>query len=261
MRKIRLRVAYEGTRFAGWQTQKTERTVQAALEAALEKVCGVRTPVTGAGRTDAGVHATGQVAHFQTGRDSIPAGKFADALNGNLPHDVRVLESREAPEDFHARFRAVLRVYRYYLYNTPVGLPHLRHFAWRVRRPLDLERLNRLASVLVGEHDFTSFAAAGDPTENKVRTVATSHFSRAGEFIVYHIAAPSFLWRMVRTIVGSIVECALDGRDADDLRLILEARNRLHAGRTAPARGLFLEEVRYHDAGAREPAGEGASHE
>jgi tRNA pseudouridine38-40 synthase len=261
MRKIRLRVAYEGTRFAGWQTQKEDRTVQAVLEAALEKVCGRKTPLTGAGRTDSGVHATGQTAHFETDRDSIPADRFAVALNRNLPHDVRVLESREAPADFHARYRAVLRVYRYYVYNTAVGLPHLRHFAWRVHRPLDLERLNRLAARLVGRHDFTSFTAVGDPAESKVRTIVTSHFSRAGDFIVYHIAAPSFLWRMVRSIVGTIVECALEGRGEEEFSRILEARDRVQAGRTAPAHGLFLEEVHYDegtgsDANGRPATGE-----
>jgi tRNA pseudouridine38-40 synthase len=245
MARIRLLLAYEGTRFAGWQTQAGERTVQAVLEAALEKIHGRPTAVSGAGRTDAGVHATGQVAHFDTDRDSIPPERFADALNGNLPHDVRVLKSEAAPPGFHARYSAVLRTYRYYIYSTPVGFPHLRHFAWRVRRPLDLDRLNRYAALVAGEHDFTSFAAAGDPNESKVRTVATSCFSRQGDFIVYHIAAPSFLWRMVRTIVGTMVESALCDRSEQEFGAIFAARDRSAAGPTAPARGLFLEEVHY----------------
>jgi tRNA pseudouridine38-40 synthase len=247
MRKIKLLLAYEGTRFSGWQSQKTDRTVQGVIEAALEKIHGTRITVTGAGRTDSGVHATGQVAHFETESDSIPAVKYADALNGNLPHDVRVLESAAAAADFHARNRAVLRVYRYYIYSAPVGLPHLRHYCWRLRTPLDLDTLNRFAALIAGEHDFTSFTAAGDPTEVKVRTVTLSRFSREGDFIVYHIAASSFLWHMVRVIVGTMVDCALDGRSEADFSAIRDARDRNRAGRTAPARGLFLEEVHYAD--------------
>jgi tRNA pseudouridine38-40 synthase len=245
MRRIKLLLAYEGTRFSGWQSQAADRTVQDELETALAKIHGHPVAVTGAGRTDAGVHATGQAAHFDTDRDNIPADRFADALNGNLPHDVRALKSEEADPAWHARFSAVLRVYRYYIYNVAIGLPHLRHFAWRLRPRLDLERLNRFAALVAGRHDFTSFAAAGDPSESKMKTVVTSGFSRQGDFIVYHIAAPSFLWRMVRTIVGTIVDFALKEKTDDDFRAIFEARDRLAAGRTAPARGLFLEEVRY----------------
>jgi tRNA pseudouridine38-40 synthase len=251
MRRIKLLLAYEGTRFAGWQTQKADRTVQATVEAALAKIHGHPVPVVGAGRTDAGVHATGQAAHFDTDRDSLPAGRFVDALNGNLPHDVRAIKSEEADPDFHARFQAVLRVYRYYIYNVPIGLPHLRHYTWRLRPRLEIEALNRYAALLCGRHDFTSFTASGDPAESKVRTIQTSAFSRQGDFIVYHIAAPSFLWRMVRTIVGTIVDCALAGTSEADFRRILDARDRLAAGRTAPARGLFLEEVRYGEAGEK----------
>ncbi len=245
MARIKLLLAYEGTRFAGWQTQAAERTVQGELEAALEKIIGRPTSVTGAGRTDAGVHATGQTAHFDVDGPRVPPERWTDALNGNLPHDVRVLKSEPAPPGFHARYSAVLRVYRYYLYAAPVGFPHLRRFAWRIRRPLDLRALNRFAALIAGEHDFTSFAAAADPTESKVRTVATSCFSRRGDFIVYHVAAPSFLWRMVRTIVGTIVDGALCGRSEDEFRAIFAARDRSAAGPTAPARGLFLEEVHY----------------
>jgi tRNA pseudouridine38-40 synthase len=249
MRRIKLTLAYDGTRFAGWQSQEYERTVQAVLEQVLEKIHGKKVTVVGAGRTDSGVHATGQVAHFDSDHATIPSNRFTDAINACLPHDVRVLESVEADPAFHARYSARLRVYRYYIYNVPIGFPHLRHCCWRIRQPLDINALNRFAALLAGNHDFTSFAAALDPAlkkaESKIRTIVSSAFFRDGDFIVYNIAAPGFLWKMVRTIVGTIVESVALGRSETDFLSILEARDRKRAGRTAPARGLFLEKVHY----------------
>jgi tRNA pseudouridine38-40 synthase len=245
MRKIKLTLAYDGTHFSGWQSQRHERTVQHAVETALAEIHKHPVALVGAGRTDAGVHATGQVAHFETDHPSLSGARFTDALNASLPHDVRVLESAEADPDFHARFKARRRVYRYYIYNTPIGLPHLRRYVWRVRRPLDLDALNRFAGLLVGDHDFTSFASALDPTENKVRTIGSSCFFRSGDLAVYQIAGISFLWKMVRTIVGTIIDCVVSGKDEAEFRRILLARDRGQAGPTAPARGLFLERVSY----------------
>jgi len=245
MPKIRLFLAYDGTDFAGWQVQQGERTVQGVLEQALAIIHDHPVTVIGAGRTDAGVHASGQVAHFETDHRTLRGFRFREAINSYLPYDVRILASEEIDDDFHARYSALARVYRYYIYNAEIGLPHLGRYTWLVRKYLDIRILNRYASLLVGEHDFTSFTAALDPNESKVRTVLESCFFRQGPFVIYHIAARAFLWKMVRSIVGSILEFALNGRSPQYFLEVLKMRDRRAAGSTAPARGLFLEQIRY----------------
>ncbi len=245
-RTIKLTLAYDGTDFCGWQTQKQgERTVQAVLEQALYDVHGREVRTHAAGRTDSGVHATAQVAHFHSDHAGIGAERFAYALNSHLPHDLRVLESSETDKDFHARFSARARLYRYYIYMSPVGLPHFRRFCFRIRRQLDLNLLNSAARAVVGVHDFTSFAASGDESASREREVFTSCFYPRGPFLVYEIKANAFLWKMVRSIVGTVLSLALQGEDPHMVREILEARDRSKAGPTAPARGLFLEGVSY----------------
>jgi tRNA pseudouridine38-40 synthase len=203
--------------------------------------------VTAAGRTDSGVHATGQVANFLTDLESIPAERFRDAINSYLPKDVRILASGEVPIRFHARRAAVLRVYRYYILSAPVCLPHLRRYCLWTRRPLDVDKLNEMASLLEGEHDFTSFSSRGDKNRSKVRRIETSVFRIESEFIVYTVAASSFLWKMVRTIVGTILTLEEAGQGAAEFKRILEARSRFEAGGTASPKGLFLERVVYAD--------------
>jgi tRNA pseudouridine38-40 synthase len=244
-RNIRLILAYDGTDFCGWQVQNKDRTVQGALMEALERMHGHPVRVTAAGRTDSGVHATGQVANFYTEISSIPGERFTDALNAYLPKDVRVLSSHETGPRFHARRSARLRVYRYYILSAPVCPPHLRNYCHWTRRHLDINRLNAMASLLEGEHDFTSFSARGDKNKSKVRQVAASVFHREGMFLVYTIAASSFLWKMVRTVIGTFLALDEDGHGAEELRRILESRSRFEARETAPARGLFLERVEY----------------
>ena len=267
-RNIRLVVAYDGTDFCGWQIQNKDRTVQGELQAALERMHGHPVRVTAAGRTDAGVHATGQVANFYTEIASIPASRFTDALNSLLPRDVRILDSQEAPPRFHARRSARLREYRYYILSAPVCPPHLRNYCHWTRRRLDVVRLNDMASVLVGEHDFTSFSSRGDANKSKTRRILTSAFHVEGNFVVYTIAAPSFLWKMVRTIMGTFLMLEEAGQGREELRRILLSHSRFEAGETAAARGLFLERVVY-DAGdsgfassmpreGRAPAGDNA---
>jgi tRNA pseudouridine38-40 synthase len=245
-RTIKLTLAYDGTDFCGWQTQKQgERTVQAVLEQALHAIHGHEVKTHAAGRTDSGVHATAQVAHFHSDHTGIGAVRFTDALNSHLPHDLRVLESSEADTGFHARYSARARLYRYYVYMSPVGLPHFRRFCFRIRRRLDVNLLNSAARAVVGVHDFTSFTASGDTSESREREVFTSCFYPRGPFLVYEIRANAFLWKMVRSIVGTVISLALRGDDPRGMREILEARDRSRAGPTAPARGLFLEGVSY----------------
>jgi len=246
-RNIKLTVAYDGTDFLGWQLQKKGRTVQGVMQEGLGRMHGHPVHVLAAGRTDSGVHATGQVANFHTDIDSIPPEKFRDAVNSYLPRDVRVLASEEVEPRFHARKSARLRVYRYYIVNGPVLLPHLRNYRHWVRRLLDLKRLNEMASVLVGQHDFSCFCAEGDANVSKVRQVTESSFHVEGDTLIYTIAASSFLWKMVRTVIGTFLMLEEQGLGAPELLRIMQSGLRSNAGGTAPARGLFLERVLYEE--------------
>ncbi len=246
-RNIKLTVAYDGTDFLGWQLQKKGRTVQGVMQDGLGRMHGHPVHVLAAGRTDSGVHATGQVANFHTDIDSIAPGRFRDAVNAYLPKDVRVLASEEVDARFHSRRSARFRMYRYYIVNGPVLLPHLRNFRHWVKRPLDMKRLNEMAAVLVGEHDFSCFSALGDANVSKVRRVLVSSFHAEEDTLVYTIAATSFLWKMVRTVMGTFLMLEEQGLGAADLGRIIESGYRANAGATAPARGLFLERVLYEE--------------
>lgn len=246
-RTIRLALAYDGTEFYGWQVQQTGRTVQGVLQASLERMHGHPVRVIGAGRTDSGVHATGQVASFISDLDSVPSHRFREAVNSFLPRDVRILESREAPARFHARRSARQRLYRYYISLAPVLLPHLRNYCYWMRRKPNLRVLNEMASRVVGEHDFSAFSADGDANESRVRVVSVSSFHVESGMLVYTIAANSFLWKMVRTIVGTFLELEEQGAGAAEFADVLQSRDHGRAGGTAPARGLFLERVVYDE--------------
>ena len=246
-RTIKVTLAYDGTDFYGWQVQARGRTVQGVVEAALGRMHATPVRVTAAGRTDSGVHATGQVISFDTAARSVAAGRYAEALNSYLPADVRVLDADEVPASFDARRSARLRTYRYYIAAGAPPLPHQRRYClWR-RRPPGLAELNGLAAELLGTHDFSTFASADDVNESKVRTVASSCFHVQGPLLVYTIAAEGFLRRMVRSIVGTLLDMESAGAQPGELRAALEARDRSRAGATAPARGLFLERVIYDD--------------
>ena len=244
-RNIRLTLAYDGTEFSGWQVQNNARTVQGELEEALLRMHDHPVRIQGAGRTDSGVHAVGQVGNFLSDLDSIEPFRWHIALNSYLPPDVRALASCEAPESFNARENARQRVYRYFLYTGSVGPPHLRLYCWKIRRRPDLSALNALAAVFLGEHDFTTFATAGDLSRSKVRRVDAACFYPEGPFICFKVAASSFVWKMVRSMLGTILEYEQKASSPAALAEALEARDRSQAGMSAPARGLFLEKVNY----------------
>lgn len=245
-RVIKLTLAYDGTDFAGWQRQQDHRSVQEVLETALEKMHGHGVAVMGAGRTDSGVHAAGQVAHFVTDIKSIPAGRFELALNKLMPQDVRVLIAEEADPDFHARYDARLRRYKYFMYADGPALPHRDRYAWRLQKRPDLGHLNRLSACLRGELDCSAFAAAKDPSENRFRFLHYAGFHAEADMLVFEIAANAFLWRMVRSIVGTLIGLDREGAPEGALRSILDSRDRGRVGVTAPARGLFLWNVEYY---------------
>ena len=248
-RPIKLVVSYDGTDFGGWQRQKNARSVQEELEKALEKMHGLPVRITGAGRTDSGVHSRGQTAGFFTDIASIPAGKFALALNRLLPGDIRILSSTDGPADFHARFDASLRRYRYFMACGPAQDASARKYAWNIGRRPSLRILNPMASALLGEHDFSAFASARDISVSRSRFVAESAFWYEGEHLIYQVAANAFLWRMVRSFVGTLV--FLESRVSDPeegvarFKAILDGERREDAGPTAPPFGLFLWNVEY----------------
>jgi len=255
-RNIRLCLSYDGTEFGGWQRQGNARTVQGELELALERMHGHPVPSLGAGRTDAGVHAMGQVSNFYTDIGGIEAGRFLPALNGLLPRDLRILSASEADFDFHSRYDARLRRYRYFCLASPSIDPMRLRYCHHLRRRPGLEALNAAAALVLGEKDFTAFSSAKDESANRSRFVSESSFRWEGEALVYEIAANAYLWRMVRSLVGSMLhyeaEAALDsegaaaGGAAERMERALRSKDRSLAGPTAPPRGLFLWNVEYY---------------
>jgi len=236
---------YDGTDFHGWQVQGSLRTVQGELEAALAGILGGRVPVIASGRTDAGVHAEGQLVSFRAAT-RLPPERLAAALNARLPSDLSVLSLEEAPEGFHATRDAVSKVYRYSILNGRTPRPLLRRTTWRVPQPLDLARMRRGAAHLVGRHDFASFRThPGAEAEDRgtVRTVHRIDVSRKGPVVSLEVEGDGFLYNMVRAITGTLVAVGRGHWEPDRVAGILRARDRAAAGPTAPARGLCLVSV------------------
>ncbi|GIW40378.1 MAG: tRNA pseudouridine synthase A [Candidatus Binatia bacterium] len=241
---FRLTLAYDGTAYRGWQVQPEGPTIQAVLEEALERLCGERVRLRVAGRTDAGVHAAAQVAAFRCPKGWEPE-ILRRALDALTPPDIVVRRVSTAPEDFDPRKDALSRVYLYRIWNAPVPNVFLRRFAWHVREPLDTEAMGRAAEHLLGEHDFSSFRAAGCTARHAVRRVLRSSVERKGSQVVYTIEATGFVRHMVRNVVGALVEVGSGRKEPAWIAAVLRARDRTRAARTAPAHGLCLWEVRY----------------
>lgn len=240
--RVKAIVEYHGAAFAGWQVQPAQPTVQAALEHALAVVLGDRVRVTGAGRTDAGVHALAQVAAFDV-PDGTDLYRLRASLNGITPHDVAVVTLEEAAADFDPRRAARSRSYRYTIVNGRPPSPLLRDRSWHVYPTLDDALLERLAARVVGKHDFSAFQAADCESDNPVREVLVSRWSRDGDTLTYEITATAFLKQMVRILVGTMVEVALGRMSEADFDALLAGAARAAAGRTAPAQGLTLVRV------------------
>ena len=246
--KFKLVVAYDGSEYEGWQTQKIGTGVQQKVEEALAKLFPSGPKVHSSSRTDTGVHALGMVAHFELPRDEsrMPARKLALALNAWLPEDVRVLSATRAARDFHARFDATGKEYRYYVWNHPAMNPLLRRTAWHVPKPLDCAAMRQAASAFLGKHDFQSFAAnPGYSRETTVRTLTRCDLKRNGALLTFIIQGDGFLYRMCRGIVGTLVQVGLGKFRPDEIRRMLARKDRRVAGMTAPAHGLVLWKVFY----------------
>ena len=245
MPRYKLTLEYDGTGFVGWQHQGDGRSVQEALEAAVERFCGERVRVHGAGRTDSGVHALGQCCHLDLARQT-EANVLRDALNAHLrPAPVVVLDAAEALPDFDARRDATMRVYLYRIVNRKTPLALARHRAWHLPRPLDLGAMIEAAGLLEGTHDFTTFRAARCQAASPVRTLRSFALAQRGEQIAIRAWARSFLHHQVRAMVGTLVEVGEGRRTPADVGAALAARDRRLSGPTAPAYGLYLEAVIY----------------
>lgn len=246
--KIKLTIAYDGAGYEGWQVQKTGTGVQEIVETALKKLFPSGPRLHSSSRTDTGVHALGMVAHFEVPRAEVrmPEGKLAIALNAWLPADVRVVSARRVPKDFHARFHATGKQYRYVVWNHMAMNPLLRRTAWHVTRPLDVKAMRAAAKLFVGKHDFQSFAAnQGYARATTVRTLTRCDVKRSGPQYTFIIEGDGFLYKMCRGIAGTIVQAGLGKFPASEIRTMLEKKDRRVAGMTAPAHGLVLWKVFY----------------
>lgn len=245
IRNIKIIAEYDGTNYHGWQRQKGLLTIQQLLEESIGRVTGENVKVIGAGRTDAHVHAHNQSAHFKI-NSLIGTRNLLLGINSLLPNDVVVKELKEMDEAFHARFDVKSKVYMYQIFNAPVRSALYRYYAWHVRTPLDLEKMNKCFSVLKGAHDFSSFCGKKGGDVSCVRTIKDIRIEKTHpELMRIFIEADGFLRYMARTIVGTLVEIGMGKRIPHDLPDILEARERKWAGITAPPFGLFLVEVKY----------------
>ncbi|MBB4304666.1 tRNA pseudouridine38-40 synthase [Rhodobium orientis] len=245
MPRYKLTVEYDGGPFVGWQRQKNGVSVQEALEAAVAGFCGEAVTVGGAGRTDAGVHALGQVAHIDLSKD-WPSDTVRDALNAHLrPHPIAVLSAENVADDFDARFSATARHYLYRIVNRRAPLTVERGRAWQVAKPLDAARMHEAAQHLVGLHDFTTFRSSECQAKSPVKTLDVLSVERFGEGLEIRASARSFMHNQVRSMAGSLAEVGTGRWSPDDMRAALEARDRTRCGPVAPPDGLFLTAVDY----------------
>ncbi|HIT52634.1 MAG TPA: tRNA pseudouridine(38-40) synthase TruA [Candidatus Fimivicinus intestinavium] len=254
MRNLLLTLRFDGQAYHGWQVQPNGVTVQQCVQDAVEAVTGVRSPVTGCSRTDAGVHALMYCCNFRTAH-CIPCERLIPALNAHLPHDIAVYECREVAPAFHARYDCSGKEYVYRIWNSRVRNPFLEgralHYPW----PLDAAYLDRQAQCFVGLHDFSAFCAAGGSVEDKVRTVRAAQVTRRGDDVFFAVEADGFLYHMVRIMVGTLLACA-EGKLADGaIATVLAELDRSRAGATAQAQGLYLNRVFYPGEAAASQSG------
>jgi tRNA pseudouridine38-40 synthase len=243
-RNLKITLAYDGTRFVGWQRQAAGESIQGLLEDALARLEGRAVTAHGAGRTDAGVHALAQVASVRV-TFAHDTATVVRALNATLPVEIRVTAVEEAGANFHARFDARAKCYRYQIANVPVASPFTRSFAWHLPEPLDRAAIREAAAMVVGRHDFAAFQSSGTDVHTTVRTLTRSEWLDEAGLLVYAVEGDGFLRHMVRAIVGTLVEVGRNWRPAGDLSSLLAGGSRAQAGATAPAHGLLLARVEY----------------
>jgi tRNA pseudouridine38-40 synthase len=246
--KLKLTIAYDGANYAGWQVQKTGVGVQQKIEEAFEKIFGEPHRLHSSSRTDTGVHARAMIAHVEilSGRLKMTPAKLGLALNAHLPEDIRIMEASRAPKNFHARFDAKGKQYRYFIYNHHAHDPLLRHMSWHVPRELDISAMRSGTKHFIGKRDFAAFAATRNyQMESTVRTVTRCEIKRAGRLLTFIIEGDGFLYKMCRGIVGTLAQVGLGKFSHDEIPRMLESKDRRMAGMSAPAHGLVLWKVFY----------------
>ena len=244
MRNIRLLIQYDGTAYHGWQRQNNDITIQEELETKLSTILRESITLIGSGRTDSGVHALGQVANFKT-KSHLPSKQIISALNGFLNKDIRIFKCEDVDIDFHSRFSAMKREYKYIIYNGLVCPPFIMKYVYWLKKPLNIEKLKCSLKILEGEHDFTSFCAKSDESKSKVRTIHKTEVIQNKEEITILISANSFLRKMIRMILGVVIDINLKNKPLDEVTKILSLKSRDHNYYTVPASGLYLNQVWY----------------
>ena len=246
MRNFRIVLQYEGTKYQGWQKQEsTGNTIQGKLESILTKMAGTQIEVHGAGRTDAGVHAKGQVAHFKMDTDKSET-EIMQYINKYLPEDIAVVSIKEAAERFHARLNATGKIYQYRIVNSDI--PHVfdRKYVHVVDKPLDLNKMKQAANILIGTHDYKAFTSTKKGKKSTIRCIETIDIDKSGDEIILTYKGDGFLYHMVRILSGTLIEVGLSERSVESVQYALESLDRKNAGFLAPAKGLTLVEVFYH---------------
>ena len=245
---IRLTLAYDGSRYHGWQRQKNGITIQEVVEEKLAVMCKAPVRLISSGRTDAGVHALNQVCNF-TAPSSLDSDAIEKGLNALLPDDIHVKKAERVPDEFHARYSAIRKTYEYRILNGNSPNVFLRHYVWHIRSPLDINEMKRCLYVLKGSHDFSAFKSSGSSNTNPVRSIYRAEIQGPGKDNILRISieADGFLRHMVRNIIGTVVEAGHGKMDMNGFREVLESKDRQSAGIKAPAQGLFLVSVHYSD--------------
>ncbi len=245
MRNIKLTIEYDGKRYAGWQRLNgSEKTIQGKIESILSQMTGEKIEIIGSGRTDAGTHARGQVANFKTNTQmALP--EILDFLNRYLPQDIVVKAVEEMPERFHARYNAVRKQYSYYVWNNPIPSAFERQHSFFFPQKLDIEKMEQACKKLEGSHDFLGFSALKKSKKSTVRTIEKIAVEQEGSMLHVTFIGEGFLYKMVRIIMGTILEIGAGTMELEDIDKVFETRIRENAGETAPAQGLFLDEVEY----------------
>ena len=245
VRNFKIIIEYDGSQYCGWQRQNNDPTIQETIEKALMKMTDQKISVIGSGRTDAGVHAYGQVANFKCDT-RLSAGDFLGGLNSLTPEDIVIAACEEVPDEFHARFSATSKIYQYRILNRSNPAAIMRQYAWHIRKALDLDAMRTALPHLIGSHDFKAFEGAGSPRAHNIRKVYEVDLREENDgYVVFEIEADGFLRYMVRNIVGTIVEVGFGKISPDDVKQILASKDRTIAPATAPAHGLFLKRVKY----------------
>lgn len=245
MRNIKLTIEYDGKDFNGWQKQPNKLNIQGNIEKVISEITKEEIELIGSGRTDAGVHAIGQVANFKT-NSNIPIEKFAIAINSRLKKSIIIKKAEEVPERFHSRYNCKKKTYRYTINNSDMGSAIYRNLEYNIKMPLNLENMKKASKYFEGEHDFSAFKASGTSSKSSVRTIYSADVKKENERIIIELTGNGFLYNMVRIISGTLVEVGLGKIRPEEIKDIIDSKNRQMAGKTLPPYGLYLVEVNYN---------------